>query len=74
MEKLKVFILHPSHDYGVEGVFLTRKGAEDRLQKINEEACAEWELYKKTDRYKPDLHKENFFMDRFYIHEIEVQE
>lgn len=74
MEKLKVFILHPSHDYGVEGVFLTKKGAEDRLQKINEEADAEWELYKKTDSYKPDLDKDNFFRGHFYIEEIEVKE
>jgi hypothetical protein len=72
VEKVKVFILHPSYDYGVEGIFFTRKGAEDRLEEIYKEADRQWELYKQSESYNPEINEDNFFRLPYYIQEIEV--
>lgn len=68
---MKVYIVHPCHDYGVESVHATREGAEAYKKRIEEE---QWEEYRARSHEdpKPVRLSRSDFIDAHYIQEIEV--
>lgn len=69
---MKVYIVHPNYDYGVESVHATREGAEAHMKRIEEE---QWENYRSLFADgrdgECDLDR-SAFINAHYIHEIEV--
>ena len=69
---MKVYIVHPSHDYGVESVHATKEGAEAHKVRMEEE---KWDTY----RYRASARENRTlmlnrsdFIDSHYIQEMEV--
>ncbi len=69
---MKVYIVHPCHDYGVESVHATREGAEAHKVRMEEE---QWDTYRERTSARENrtlMLSRSDFIDAHYIHEIEV--
>lgn len=66
---MKVYIVHPSHDYGVESVHATREGAEVHKARMEEQ---QWDAYRERVKVSYLRLNRSDFIDSHYIQEFEV--